>query len=536
MPAAAVAPAKPAGATLPAGPPPPSFGLKAKIANLIYRGEPLKGVDADVTVQGNILKLNGIKVADLLGAKLDLKGSVTDFGTVPRFDLTFNTAMPNTDKLLDYAGLPKFINGKIGAASAGGGVAGTLGAFTLRDVRVSMLGATAHATGALTLGDAFSFNFSSFTLQAQDASQLVSVASGTSQTGIGALSASGTFKGNADRAGFEGNFAAVGNQMSGKIDATLGKRPNISVNLKVPGTLDFDKWLGVSAAPASAATSAPATAAPQATAPQPAATPHAVTGKPIDLSALRSFDASLELYTSAISVGAVQINYGDLTATLKNGVFKISKLTGQFYSGAVDFTGTVDASKATLALDLKGSLQGIYLGEMLRGTAGTNIFGSDSLSVSVDGKLSIMNVELTGRGNTPEAIRDSLTGRGEVSGTLYPAVAKGSLSLASFATGVGSLFSGEMGFNSAVLQGFVNQQSKVVGEIVLGDGLVTLRNQTVQGLNAVALITSYNSFTAATTDTTIAIDSGARGPADFVMTVKGPISAPAMTMGRGSGR
>ena len=534
-PAAAVVPAKPAAATPPASPPPPSFGLKAKIASLIYRGEPLKGVDADVTVQGNILKLNGIKVADLLGAKLDLRGSVIDFGTAPRFDLTFNTTMPNTDKLLDYAGLPKFINGKIGAASAGGGVAGTLGAFTLRDANVTMLGATAHATGALTLGDAFSFNFSSFTLQAQDASQLVSVASGTSQTGIGALSASGTFKGNADRAGFEGNLAAVGNQMSGKIDATLGKRPTIAVNLKVPGTLDFDKWLGVSAAPASAAASAPAASAPQ-TAPQPAATPHAVTGKPIDLSALRSFDASLELYTSAIKVGAVHVNYGDLTGTLKNGVFKISKLTGQFYSGAVDFTGTVDASKATLALDLKGSLQGIYLGEMLRGTAGTNIFGSDSLSVSVDGKLSIMNVELRGHGNTPEAIRDSLAGRGEVSGTLYPAVAKGSLSLASFATGVGSLFSSEMGFSSAVLQGFINQQSKVVGEIVLGDGLVTLRNHSVQGLNAVALITSYNSFMAATTDTTIAIDTGTRGPADFVMTVKGPMSAPTMAMGRGPRR
>ena len=185
---------------------------------------------------------------------------------------------------------------------------------------------------------------------------------------------------------------------------------------------------------------------------------------------------------------------------------------------------------------MKGSLQGIYLGEMLRGTAGTNIFGSDSLSVSVDGKLSIMDIDLAAHGDTPQAIRDSLTGRGAVSGVLYPAVAKGSLSLASFATGVGSLFSSEMGFSSAVLQGFINQQNKIVGEIQLGDGLVTLRDHTVQGQNAVALITSYNSFVAATTDTTISIDTGARGPAEFVMTVKGPISAPAMTMGRGPGR
>ena len=539
-PAAAVVPAKPVAAT-PPGPPPPSFGLKAKVASVIYRGEQLKGVDADLTVQGNVLKLTGIKVADLLGAKLDLKGSVTDFGTAPRFDLTFGATMPNTDKLLDYAGLPKFINGKIGAASASGGVAGTMEALTLRGASVTMLGATAHATGALTLGDAFSFNFSSFSLQTQDASQIVSVASGTSQTGIGALSASGTFKGNADKAAFEGNLAAVGNEMTGKIDATLGKRPNIAVNLKVPGTLDFDKWLGVSAAPVAApapaaAASAPQLATPQPAAPQPAPAPRAVTAKPIDLSALRSFDASLELYTSAISVGALHVSYGDLSATLKNGIFKISKLTGQFYSGAVDFTGTVDASKATLALDLAGSLQGIYLGEMLRGTAGTNTFGNDNLTVAVDGKINVMNIALKGGGNSPEAIRNSLVGSGQVSGYVYPSVTKGSLSFVSFAAGVASVFSSEMGFNSAVLDAFINRQSAISGAFHLADGTLTLQEQKVQGQNAVALVTSQTSLTAATTDTTIGLDVGKTGSVDFVMTVKGPVAAPTLNAGRPPGR
>jgi hypothetical protein len=533
-PAAAVVPAKPAPGAV-ALPAPPSFGLKAKIASLVYRGQPLKGVDADVTVQGNVLKLNGIKVADLLGAKLDLRGSVTDFGTVPRFDLTFGVAMTDTEKLLDYAGLPKFINGKIGPSSAGGSVAGTMAAVTLRDANVTMLGATGHATGSLTLGDAFSFNFSNFSLQAQDASRLVSVASGSNQTGIGALSVSGTFKGNADRAGFEGNLAAVGNQMTGKIDATLGKRPNITVNLKVPGTLDLDQWLGVSAGPASAPAAAPAAAAPQA-APVPAPTSRAVTAKPIDLSALRSFDASLELYTSAIEVGPVRVNYGDLSATLKNGVFKISKLTGQFYSGAVDFTGTVDASKATLAVDLAGSLQGIYLGEMLRGTGGTNTFGNDQLTVAVDGKINVMNIALKGSGNSPEAIRNSLVGSGQVSGYLYPSVAKGSLSFVSFAAGVASIFSSEMGFNSAVLDAFINRQSAISGQLQLADGTLTLQDQKVQGQNAVALVTSRTSLTAATTDTSIGLDVGKTGSVDFVMTVKGPVAAPALSAGRPPGR
>lgn len=526
----------PAAVNAPADPAAPSFGLKAKIASLTYRGQPLKGVEADVVAQGRLLKLNGLKIADLLGAKADLKGQVSDFGTAPRFDVTFNASAPDADKLLDYAELPRFLNGKIGAASASGGMAGTIDTLTLRNLAVTMLGATAHATGSLVLGEKFRFDFSSFDIGTADASRLVSVATGRTQSGVGAISAAGSFKGNADRATFEGDLQALATPMTGKIDATLGARPNITANLKIPGTLDFDKWLGVSAEGGPPAGRAP-TAAPGAptAAPPPASAARATTDKAIDLSALRAFDASLTLFTSAITVGSVQVTYADLSATLRNGVFKIAKLTGQFYGGAVDFTGTVDASKQTLTVDLDGSLQGIYLGEMMRGTAGTNTFGNDHLGVAIDGKLNVMDIGIKGSGDSPGSIRDSLTGRGQVSGYLYPSVTRGSLSFASFATGVGSIFSSEMGFNSAVLQGFINYQSAIKGELLLDGGMVSLQNHTVQGQNAVALVTSRNSLIDATTDTTIGLDVGQRGPADYVMTVKGPLSAPTMSMGRGAG-
>jgi hypothetical protein len=56
----------------------------------------------------------------------------------------------------------------------------------------------------------------------------------------------------------------------------------------------------------------------------------------------------------------------------------------------------------------------------------------------------------------------------------------------------------------------------------------------VQGQNAVALITSQNSVIAATTDTTISLNAGKGGPADYVVTVKGPISSPTMSTRGGS--
>lgn len=512
----------------------PVLGLKAKVAKLLFRGETLNGIDADLAIQGNLLKVNGLKVADVLGAKFDVKGQVADFGTVPRFDVTFNANMPDTDKLLVYAGLPKFLNGKLGASTAGGSVAGTMEALSLRNASVTAAGATARATGSLVLGDKFAFDFSNFSVQTQDASRLVSVATGRPQDGLGGLAAEGAFKGNEQRASFDGSLTALGTQMAGRIDATLGQRPNFTANLRIPGTLDLDDWLGVTDAPAAAVPTPALPAAPAganaASVPLPSRAPRAATGKQIDLSALRAFDATLNLETSAIELGSLKVTYADMDATLKNGVVKVSKLTGQFYSGAVDFGGTVDASKDTMTVDVAGTLQGIYVGEMLRGAAGQNVFGNEHLMVAIDGKINVMKIALQGQGNSPEQIRDSLVGQGHLSGVIYPSVAKGSLGLASFATGVGSIFSTEMGFNSAVLSGFINAQNSIEGDITLSHGEIQLQNHAVKGPNATARINSRTSLTSATTETTIALDAGSNGATDYVMTVSGPISAPTMSI------
>ncbi|MGQ3301663.1 AsmA family protein [Reyranella sp.] len=512
----------------------PVLGLKAKVARLIFRGGTVNGIDADLAVQGNLLKVNGLKVGDLLGAKFDFKGQVADFGTAPRFDLTFNATMPDTDKLLVYAGLPKFLNGKLGASTAGGSVTGTMEALTLRNASVTAAGASARATGSLVLGDKFAFDLSSFALQAQDASGLVSVATGKPQTGLGGLAAEGAFKGNDQRASFEGSLTAIGTQMSGRIDATLGARPNLAANLRIPGTLDLDDWLGVTDGPAPSVPTPALPAAPgganAGAVPLPSRGQRVATGKQIDLSGLRAFDATLKLETSAIEVGALRVTYADMDATLRNGVFKVSKLTGQFYSGAVDFAGTVDASKDTMTVDVAGTLQGIYVGEMLRGAAGQNVFGNEHLKVAVDGKINVMQIALQGQGNSPEQIRDSLTGQGHLTGVIYPSVAGGSLGFASFATGIGSLFSTEMGFNSTVISGFINAQSTIEGDITLSNGEINLQNHAIKGPNATARINSRTNLTAATTETTIAVGSGADGSADYVMTVTGPVSSPTMSV------
>jgi uncharacterized protein involved in outer membrane biogenesis len=523
---------KPADTPDPARPPPPvkqaaaktpgdaaSFTFKVDIAKLAYRDETLGGVTGGITLAGGALRLDDIKVADLVGAKVGLHGLVDDFGAAPRFDLAFNVATADTDRLLDYAGLPKFLNGKIGPGTATGNVAGTREAVTVRDVAAHFLDSDARASGTLAFTSPPTFDFPSFNLQTQEAGKLITVASGRPMSGLGPITAAGSLKGSPDHAAFTGNLTVRGSAMNGTLDATLGKRPKLAANLKVPRTLDIDALLGIEDK------SAPAPLSPDEA---PSEVRHArparkATPKPIDLTALRSFDATLVVSAKAMSMAALTVDYADLDATLANGVFRISKLTGQFYKGAVDFTGTIDASGQALAIEANGSLLGIHLDELLRGTVGGNVFGQTSYRVTVDGKLDARGIRLTGKGTSAADLRESLSTATTVSGTVRASMGGGAQSFAQFATGIGSLFSDTLAFDRAILSGFVNRENTVSGGVVLGGGALTLQDQTVHGDGATAVISGRNHFADDTTDTTIRVDSGSRR---YVARVTGKLSSP----------
>ncbi len=63
----------------------PSVGLKARVARLIYNKETIQGVDVDVALQGNTLRLNDIKISNLGGGRLAVRGSVANYSApMPR--------------------------------------------------------------------------------------------------------------------------------------------------------------------------------------------------------------------------------------------------------------------------------------------------------------------------------------------------------------------------------------------------------------------------------------------------------------------
>jgi hypothetical protein len=215
-----------------------------------------------------------------------------------------------------------------------------------------------------------------------------------------------------------------------------------------------------------------------------------------------------------------------LEATLRNGLLTVGRFAAGVYGGSVELAGTVDATKDTLGIDLKGNLRGVDLGQLLRGTAGRNSFGNEHLMLAVDGKVDITDLAIEGGGRSVDELRDALVGRGRIGGHLDTSVASGSLGMASFATGIGRIFSTELGFGSAMLAGFVNHQSTLAGDLGLANNIVTLRKQTVRGNNALASIDGDLNLREGVTDTTVRLDVGVTDTIDYVFTVKGPLSDP----------
>ncbi|MCA0301501.1 MAG: AsmA family protein [Proteobacteria bacterium] len=546
-PAAAPRPAPAPAATKPAAAPPPAattadknaalVTLKARVGRLRLNQQTLRAIEADTALQAGVLKVNAVKVGDLLGGKIDARGSITALASQPRFDVSFTASFPDGDKVAAYAGLPWFANGHIGAASASGGLSGTADSLALRDVSVTMLGATARASGTLGLAPTFHFEFPSFGLQAADLGPLVAVASGQPAAGgLGALTVEGAFRGDAARAAFDGNLQVLGAPLSGTVEASLGPRPNVTAKLRVPAPLDLNAVMGL---PSRAAAPGPAPAASQAPsqvpsqAPQQAAAPAAPApaaapggDRPINVAALRALDASLALEAPAVQFDALKLDDLALEATLRNGRLTIGRFAAGAYGGSVDVAGTVDATREALAIDLKGNLRGVDLGQLLRGTAGRNSFGNEHLMLAVDGKVDITDLAIQGGGRSVDELRATLVGRGRIGGHLDTSVASGSLGMASFATGLGSIFSTELGFGSAMLAGFVNHQSALAGDLGLANEVVSLRKQTVRGKNALASIDGDFNLREGVTDTTVRLDVGATDTIDYVFTVKGPLASP----------
>ena len=492
---------QPAPAAKPSGPAVagPTVALKAKVAKLVYRKDTIGGIDVDIVVQGTTLRLNDIKVGNLVGARLAVRGSIANFqSAMPRPDIAFNFEAPDMGRVLKLAGTTAPAG--LGLVAASGGVSGTVEQLSLRELSVSAMGQSVRASGALSLPGA-----------AQGAPKAV---------------------------GYKGSVVLNGQTLTGAVDVALaGARPNITADLKA-ATLDLDRIGGAPAArPAGRG--------------QPAAA-----AGPIDTAPLRSVDGSFKLQVGTLISAPLRIANVDLAATLKDGVLTIAHLKGGLFSGSLAFSGVVNGSQPALSLDLKGDVNGLSLSELLRTTSGSNQFGS-AIKVTVDGRLNANGITLRAAGATAAQLRASMAGGANLGGHIFVGADKALQILGSAATGAASGVidntlgnvmgaigqKGNLGVGnllnaiSLVLNRFVNHDSPISGRVEVAGGVLTDKGLAVQGNRATASIATRTNLAASTTDTTITFTIAEDPSAAYLITTaRGPTSSPSLNVVRGTAK
>ena len=352
----------------------PAVGLKVKIAKVVYRGETMASVDFDVARERGTLKLNDLRIANMAGARLAMRGAVAGYWEEnPKADLVFSFDAPDMGRVLRLVGVGQ---AGLGAVSASGSIAGTFEQLVLREVALSALGWSGRASGTLSLP--------------------------------------GAAKGPPQSAAYKGSIAINGQGIQARIDATLGERPHVDADLKA-AVLDLATMRGSSSTPTPTVTSPSAAQA-------------------IDTAPMRSFDGVLHISAGTLAAPPLRLANADIAAGLKNGVLTLSHLTGELYGGTLNLAGTVDGSRPALRYEFHGQADGLPVGDMLRSTSGTNAFGS-AINVAIDGRLNAHDIVARGGGSTTGELRSSMSGGAELGGYVRASADRFLQILGSAATG-----------------------------------------------------------------------------------------------------
>jgi uncharacterized protein involved in outer membrane biogenesis len=473
----------------------PSIGLKLKIAKAIYNKQTIGGIHANLALKGRTVSFDDFSVANLGGARFAVRGNVSDFDRpLRRFDLAFNFDAPDLAPVLKVAGATA--PDTFGKVTAKGGLSGTVETMTFRELEIAAEGQTARIDGTLTMPGAATRPPSTI--------------------------------------GYKGKVTANGQTIEGTVEAKIADRPQITADLRT-SLLDLDKF-----------GSAPARA-PQRGKP-PAGGPEA-----IDTAPLRAFDASFKLVAGTLISSPLRLNNADIALTLKDGLLTLQHLKGGLYGGTVDLSGTIDGRRPALAIDFKGDAKGINLGELLRSTSGTNVFGG-KVRVTVDGQLNATGITLKGAGATREQLRGSMVGGLQLGGHVYAGADRALIALGTgAANAVGGVVDNTLGnvlgvvgarsptnlltAASVLLNRFVNRNNPISGHLDIAGGMLTDKNLVISGDRATANIVTRTNLVSSVTSTTVnfvlAEDPSA---AYIVASVNGPLSNPSYSVNRGSAK
>lgn len=528
-PAAGAPSGKTAAPTPAVAPPVLDARVKAKIGRVVYNGERIEAIDADVTYRDGRLTFGDSRIGSVAGASVAVKGSVAQLTTTPSFDLAVNVQTSDADRLLKLAGASSPVKEQIGTVSLQGGVAGTAADLVFRDFTINALGATLKMTGKVTPATGNPrYDLSAFSFQTNDLDKLLTaLGNDKAGDGLGGVSASGAVKGDTKTVAFNGNFSAKGVTGNGAITAALGGQvPRITANVKT-SELNIDQLTGQGGGKPAAGGGSQGSGDAR----------HSKT--PINLAFMKGIDADVDIAAPAISKAPWRLENAVLKASLKGGVLTIARLAGGVYGGTIDLTGTLSA--VNNSFDARLAAANINVGTAARALGDTK---------RVDGVVSV-NLSLTGSLASTADIISSLNGDGKVSGNvrfnasteeqlggkLAGSALKGigkRLDKITGGTGVGDELADLRAALKVANERFANRTGPVAGTIAIRNGNLHTTDLRVDGNRAWAITTADVNLPAWTmvATTNVFLEESPQAPY-VIVKQKGPVDNPSRSVDRG---
>jgi AsmA protein len=189
-------------------------------------------------------------------------------------------------------------------------------------------------------------------------------------------------------------------KITGQLAISNFAKPAVNFALKLD-QIDADRYL-----PPQAEAEAKAKAQPAANKPA-AQTSAAAESEALPLDAIRQLNAKGTLDVGKLKINNVRSENIHVSLDAKQGLVKLNPLRASLYQGSYNGNVQLDARGKTLSLAIDEQLKGVQAGPLLK-----DFSGDDTVS-----GVASLKVKLSGTGNTPLAIQQTLNGNGNFSFT-----------------------------------------------------------------------------------------------------------------------
>jgi uncharacterized protein involved in outer membrane biogenesis len=526
--------------------------LTARVGSVIFRRTTIKNVVLDATLFNGTLKLRRASVADLAGVSVKASGTVAGLAGVPELKgVRFQLGGANLGRLFRLADVkPPVAPNKLGAVKINADLEGSLLQPRVK-MRVKAAGVDASVSGSVSALTLFGGLKLKLTASHPNLVRLLGKLDVDYRPAgpIGAVKFAALVAGDPSKVTLSGIDAKIG-AVTVKGSAALGltgPRPKVSADLTTSKII-VDRFLPAKRAawlpgrpPVWRARSAVVPAAwpgpvpfAQRSGVRPVAAKSGAAGRwprdPIDLAALRAFDADLKVKAASLVFDTYALNKAQVTATVKDGVLRAERLTGVLFGGDLNATATV-TSAPVLGVDAAMTLKNADVRRALGAVAGKSAAGGwinmDLAVVSRGPSVADLVAALGGKGNL--ALR-GLDVKGGARGTALASI----LQLLTAVQGLGGGLAGKGGGLADVTGSFLiergvarTQDLKLVSDLSNGAarGSVDLANWTLD---------VEGQLTMAQNLLTRLLASKVRIPQQVPFKVKGALDAPKVTLLRGS--